>query len=133
MGNPRIHPQPAAIRAGIWRGPTIRESARRLLAALDQLCEGHEGAGFAGWENGNGEPAGDEVEAARHELRMLLGRPPCDGPLTDGDMDEEAFERVWRSDAVRLAGENYGWRGIAEAVWRAMHAGARGNKPTDPA
>lgn len=50
----------------------LRAAAMRLLAALDKLDEGSREPGFAGWQNGNGEPCGDEVEAARHELARLV-------------------------------------------------------------
>lgn len=47
-------------------------AARRLLLALNCLDVGSDNPGFAGWQNGNGEPVGDEVEAARAELAALL-------------------------------------------------------------
>ncbi|WP_416046716.1 hypothetical protein [Cupriavidus basilensis] len=108
------------------RQPTLAQAAQRLLDALDHLATGGEAPGFAGWENGRGEPAGDAVDAARHELRTLLARPPVPTRnLTGPDFeDDEAFERVWRSPGVQTAGQKAGWRGIAEAVWRAAHATA---------
>lgn len=51
---------------------TVIDAARRLLAALDNLTAGTEAAGFHGWENGYGEPAGEAVEEARRELEVLL-------------------------------------------------------------
>ncbi|MCP3023246.1 hypothetical protein [Cupriavidus basilensis] len=90
--------------------PTIEQAAKRLLDALDCLAAGS--PGFSGWENAAGDPAGDQVEDARHELRELLRRPRV---LPDA----EAFERIYRSPAVQTSGQNYGWRGLAEAVWRA--------------
>lgn len=56
--------------------PTVRDAAKRLLAALDNLTAGTETAGFHGWENGRGEPAGDIVEEARRELEVLLDAAP---------------------------------------------------------
>lgn len=108
------------------RQPTLAQAAQRLLDALDHLAAGGEAPGFAGWENGHGEPAGDAVDAARHELRTLLARPPAvPRNLTGPEFDNaEAFEAVWRSDAVQTAGQHAGWRGVAEAVWRAVHARA---------
>lgn len=100
--------------------PTVRDAARRLLAALDKLTVGTEAPGFHGWENGLGEPAGDEVEEARRELEVLLAETPRQSQLLTGaDFDPDAFERAWKSEAVQAAGRNYGFRGVAEAIWAA--------------
>lgn len=100
--------------------PTVRDAARRLLDALEKLTAGTEAPGFHGWENGHGEPAGDEVEEARRELEVLLAATPRQARLLTGaEFDPEAFERVWKSDAVQKAGREYGLRGVAEAVWAA--------------
>jgi len=102
------------------QAPTVRQAAERLLAALDNLARGSEIPGFAGWENGYGEPAGDAVDEARHELRALLARPTAlYRSFTDEEFEPEIFERIWRSDEVQNAGQSSGWRGIAEAVWAA--------------
>lgn len=66
MGNTEFVADGASTR------PTLEDAARRLLAALDNLTAGTEVAGFHGWENGRGEPAGDQVEEARLELEALL-------------------------------------------------------------
>lgn len=100
--------------------PTVRDAARRLLDALEKLTAGTEAPGFHGWENGHGEPAGDEVEEARRELEVLLAATPRQARLLTGaEFDPVAFERVWKSDAVQKAGREYGFRGVAEAVWAA--------------
>lgn len=100
--------------------PTVRQAAKRLLVALERLTDGMEASGFHGWENGRGEPAGDAVEEALHELEVLLAETPrASRLLTGADFDPAAFEAIWRSDAVQQAGRNYGFRGIAEAIWAA--------------
>jgi hypothetical protein len=53
---------------------TVEDAARRLLAALDALDVGCVTPGFQGWENGRGEPVGDEVEKARKALALQLTR-----------------------------------------------------------
>lgn len=111
------------------QAPTVRQAAERLLAALDILARGSEIPGFAGWENGFGEPAGDAVDEARHELREVLARPTTlYRSFTDEEFEPEIFERIWRSSEVQDAGRSTGWRGIAEAVWasalREFRAGA---------
>lgn len=76
--------------------------------------------GFHGWENGLGEPAGDQLEEVRHELEVLLAKTPSQARLLTGaDFDPETFERIWQSPEVQRAGKEFGWRGIAEAVWAA--------------
>ena len=106
--------------------PTVRDAARRVLDALERLTAGTEAPGFHGWENGHGEPAGDELEEARRELEVLLAETPHSTLiLTDADFDPAAFEKVWRSEAVQLAGTKYGFRGIAEAVWAAAFDNVR--------
>lgn len=50
----------------------IIAASRRLLTALDKLDEGSNNPGFRGWQNGNGEDCGDEVEDARESLAALL-------------------------------------------------------------
>ena len=119
MGNPAIKKTDDQVR----QAPTVAQAARRLLDALDRLTDGCDVPGFAGWENGHGESVGDEAEAARHELAAVLAMPqaepsrdPC---LTAGGELGEEFEAVYRSAEVQTAGQSYGWRGIAEAVWRA--------------
>lgn len=103
--------------------PTVRDAARRLLAALDKLTAGTEALGFHGWENGLGEPAGDEVEEARRELEVLLTEAPRQSRLITGaDFDPDAFERVWKTEAVQKAGRDFGFRGVAEAIWAASFA-----------
>ncbi|MEN7527043.1 hypothetical protein [Cupriavidus sp. DL-D2] len=100
--------------------PTVRQAATRLLDALDRLTSGTEVTGFHGWENGAGESVGDELEEARRELAILLADTPRQARLLTGaDFDPEAFERVWKTEAVQVAGRNYGFRGVAEAVWAA--------------
>ncbi|QOT82197.1 hypothetical protein [Cupriavidus basilensis] len=94
--------------------PTVGQAAQRLLDALDELAEGS--GGFSGWENAAGRAAGDAVEEARHELRTLLERPRA--------LPEPAiFEKVFRSPPVQRAAESMGWRGLAEAIWRAAYEG----------
>ncbi|KWW32397.1 MULTISPECIES: hypothetical protein [Cupriavidus] len=106
--------------------PTVRQAAKRLLVALERLSDGMEAPGFHGWENGNGDQVGDEVEEARHELEVLLAETPrASQLLTGADFDPSAFEAVWRSDAVQLAGRDYGFRGIAEAIWAAAFCQAQ--------
>lgn len=112
MGNPALTTDHEQIR----RAPTIAQAARRLLAALDRLDEGSASPGFAGWENGNGENVGDEIEEARHELEALLSQPPVHPVMSD------AFEHAWKSEPVQTAFRDYGWRGGAEVVWRAALA-----------
>lgn len=100
--------------------PTVRQAAKRLLDALDRLTAGTEAPGFHGWENGNGELVGDEVEEARRELELLLAETPRQAQiLTGADFDPAAFEEVWKLEAVQSAGRNFGFRGVAEAVWDA--------------
>lgn len=53
---------------------SVREAAKRLLDALDVLDEGCDKPGFSGWENGHGEPVGDEVQEARIALAKELQR-----------------------------------------------------------
>jgi hypothetical protein len=90
---------------------------------LDQLTAGTEALGFHGWENGRGEPAGDAVEEARRELEVLLAETPHQSRiLTGADFDPEAFERVWKTEAVQTAGRDFGFRGVAEVVWAAAFA-----------
>nr|WP_315595521.1 hypothetical protein [uncultured Cupriavidus sp.] len=106
--------------------PTVRQAARRLLDALTCLTAGTEAAGFHGWENGDGEPVGDAIEEARRELEVLLAETPhAVQLLTGADFDADAFESVWRSEAVQRAGRDYGFRGVAEAVWAAALEQAR--------
>ncbi|MFC4519107.1 hypothetical protein [Cupriavidus pinatubonensis] len=100
--------------------PTVRQAARWLLEALDRLTAGEDIAGFHGWENALGEPAGEWVEEARHQLEVLLAATPAERQLlTNADFDVDAFESVWHSTRVQDAGRHLGWRGIAEAVWAA--------------
>ena len=49
----------------------LRAASLRLLDALDRLDHGSREPGFRGWENGNGEPCGDEVEDARQALAAV--------------------------------------------------------------
>lgn len=106
--------------------PSVQQAAKRLLAALERLTDGLEAPGFNGWENGHGNPVGDEVEEARHELEVLLAETPrASQLLTGADFDPNAFEAVWRSDSVQRAGRNYGFRGIAEAMWAAAFCQVR--------
>lgn len=51
----------------------IAASTKRLLAALDGMDRGCNAPGFQGHENGYGEPAGDELQAAREELSTVVG------------------------------------------------------------
>ena len=89
--------------------PTVREAAARLLEATDRLLAGTETAGFHGWENGLGEPAGDYLEEVRQELEVLLASTPVQTRLITGaDFDPEAFERVWMSEAVQRAASCFG-------------------------
>lgn len=60
---------PAAIEES-----AVRKAANRLLDALDVLDEGCDKPGFNGWENGHGEPVGDEVQKARIALAHELQR-----------------------------------------------------------
>lgn len=107
--------------------PSVRQVAGRLLAALDRLHAGTESTNFHGWENGLGEPAGDHLEEVRHELEVLLASTPSQSRLITGaDFDPEAFERVWKSEAVQNAATSFGWRGLAEAVWAAAFSEVRG-------
>ncbi|GMG90247.1 hypothetical protein SGO26_09325 [Cupriavidus metallidurans] len=100
--------------------PTVRQVAQRLLEALDRLTSGTDAVGFHGWENGLGEPAGDQLEEVRHELEVLLAKTPSQARLLTGaDFDPETFERIWQSSEVQRAGKEFGWRGVAEAVWAA--------------
>lgn len=122
MGNTRSaagcqFPEPVQAR------PSVRDAARRLLDALDNLTAGTEAPGFHGWENGHGEPAGDAVEEARRELEVLLAETPRQSRLLTGaDFDPSAFELVWKTEAVQRAGRHFGFRGVAEAVWAAAFA-----------
>ncbi len=117
--------------------PTIRQVAARLLKAMDRLHVGTESNGFHGWENGLGEPAGDDLEEVRHELEVLLAATPAQTKLITGaDFDPETFERVWKSEAVQRAASSYGWRGVAEAVWAAafdVELKIQAPEPLDPA
>lgn len=107
--------------------PTVRQVAVRLLAAMDRLHAGTESTSFHGWENGLGEPAGDDLEEVRHELEILLAATPAQTRLMTGaDFDPESFERVWNSEAVQRAASSYGWRGLAEAVWAAAFVESAG-------
>lgn len=75
--------------------PTVRDAARRVLDALERLTAGTEAPGFHGWENGLGEPAGDELEEARRELEVLLAEAPhSTQSLTGADFDPAAFDSV---------------------------------------
>ncbi len=119
MGNKKsaagcqIHEAPPSL-------PTVRQVAQRLLDALDRLNAGTDAVGFHGWENGLGEPAGDQLEEVRHELEVLLAKTPAQASLLTGaDFDSKEFERIWKSSEVQRAGKEFGWRGIAEAVWAA--------------
>ena len=49
----------------------LRAASLRLLDALDRLDHGSREPGFRGWENGHGEPCGDEVEDARQALAAV--------------------------------------------------------------
>ena len=49
----------------------LRAASLRLLGALDRLDHGSREPGFRGWENGYGEPCGDEVEDARQALAAV--------------------------------------------------------------
>lgn len=94
--------------------------------ALDGLMAGTEALGFHGWENGHGEPAGDLVEEIRRELEVLLADTPRSTQLLTGaDFDPAAFDAVLRSEAVQRAGRDFGFRGVAEAVWAAAFAHVR--------
>lgn len=95
--------------------PTVRQAAERLVQALDRL------------DAGTDDLAESEVAEARHELRVLLAATPAAARnLTGADFDPDAFQAIWTSTAVQNAGRNYGWRGIAEAVWAAALDEARG-------
>lgn len=50
----------------------LRAASLRLLDALDRLDHGSREPGFRGWENGYGEPCGDEVEDARQAMAALV-------------------------------------------------------------
>lgn len=107
--------------------PTVRDAARRLLDALEQLTAGTEAPGFHGWENGYGEPAGEALEEARRELKILLASTPHQAQLLTGaDFDPAAFNEVWKRDDVQRAGRDYGLRGVAERIWAAAFELARG-------
>lgn len=100
--------------------PNVRQAARRVLDALERLTAGTEAPGFHGWENGHGEPAGDDLEEARRELELLLSETPrAAGLLTGADFDVDAFELVFRREEVQRAARDYGFRGVAEAMWAA--------------
>ncbi|ODV43314.1 hypothetical protein AWV79_18470 [Cupriavidus sp. UYMMa02A] len=87
--------------------PTVRQAARWLLEALDRLVAGENVAGLHGWENALGEPAGEWVEEARHQLEVLLAATPAERQLlTNADFDADAFETVWRSNRVQEAGKH---------------------------
>ncbi|EYS96636.1 hypothetical protein CF68_20070 [Cupriavidus sp. SK-4] len=84
---------------------------------MDRLHAGTESKGVHGWENGLGEPGGDQLEEVRHELEILLASTPRQTSLITGAaFDPEAFERIWKSEAVQRAASSYGWRGLADAV-----------------
>lgn len=51
----------------------VGKASARLLTALDDMDRGCTEKGFKGHENGYGEPAGDELQAARDELASLVG------------------------------------------------------------
>lgn len=60
----------------------VTKSSTRLLNALDCMDHGCREPGFKGWENGLGdEKAGDELQAAREELGVLVGHAPVPEPV----------------------------------------------------
>ncbi|GMG90517.1 hypothetical protein Cmtc_17370 [Cupriavidus sp. TKC] len=76
--------------------------------------------------NGLGEPARDQFEEVRHELEVLLAKTPSQTRLLTGaDFDPATFQRIWQSSEVQRAGKEFGWRGVAEAVWAAAFRKAR--------
>lgn len=54
----------------------IKAHATRILIALDATDRGCREPGFRGFENGNGEQVGDELQEAREELAALVGHAP---------------------------------------------------------
>lgn len=114
MGNSKLStPRPEELDLAAAR-PTIRQSAGRLLAILDRM-------------DGGDDTAGLELAEACHELRVLLAATPRQTSILTGvDLEPEAFEKVWKSNEVLQAGRNYGWRGIAEAIWAAAIDECRG-------
>lgn len=66
--------QPATYAVTVEQlGAIVGKTAGRLLTALDGMDRGCAEKGFKGHENGYGEPAGDELDAARDELALLVG------------------------------------------------------------
>jgi hypothetical protein len=108
------HEQNAPSAVSAPARPTVRQSARRLLDVLDRLDASDDNAAI-------------ELAEARHELAVVLASTPSQAKMLTGvDLDPDAFERVFRSTTVIRAGTNFGWRGIAEAVWAAAVAECRG-------
>lgn len=79
----------------------LRTAAKRLLIALDKLDEGSLEPGFRGWENGNGEPCGDEVQDAREALELLV-RYNCNMRIIQANLCLRFLPRLgWTREAVR--------------------------------
>lgn len=73
-----FHPDASHINPGYRDGwnachTALAAAIARLLAALDGMDRGCTDPGFCGHENGYGEPAGDELQAAREALELLVG------------------------------------------------------------
>lgn len=56
----------------------VARHASRLLLALDAMDRGCNTPGFRGHQNGLGEDAGDELQAAREELTAFVGHQQQD-------------------------------------------------------
>jgi hypothetical protein len=114
MGNTELQDDLAPVPESARARPTLRQSARRLLSVLERLDAGDDGAAL-------------ELAEARHELEVVLASTPAQAKMLTGvELDPDAFEKVFRSTAVIQAGTNFGWRGIAEAVWAAAVEECRG-------
>lgn len=67
-------PYPIAAQLETFAMLVLTDKCKRLLVAMDGLDRGCTEPGFRGFQNGYGEEsAGDELQAAREELAILVG------------------------------------------------------------
>ena len=64
--------QISALCDEVDRLKAIEAAACDFLKTMDRMDEGCENPGFRGWQNGHGEPCGDDAQAARETLARLL-------------------------------------------------------------